>query len=114
MQYFDPIAGAALKETVDGAVADWPGVSARTMFGCPSYRADGVLFAVLVTDGIALTNLDDASREELAEHHPTGPFQAGDRTVTKWVQVDVSDADVDSVLPFVRRSYETALAAADD
>lgn len=80
------------------------------MFGCPSYRAGGTLFAVLVTDGVALTRLLDDRREQVGQSFETGPFQAGDWTVTKWVQVTIDDASrLDALRPFVRASYETAL-----
>lgn len=112
MEYFDADTGRELQEAFEAAVGDWPGVTSRTMFGCPSYQADGTLFAVLVTDGVALTRLPDAERERLAEAFETGPFRAGERTVTKWVQV-ATDADgLDGLLPYVEASYETALAEA--
>jgi hypothetical protein len=109
MQYFDAESGADLKAAFDDLVADWNGVDAKTMFGRPSYRADGTLFAVLVTDGVALTRLPDEWRSELETVFETDPFQAGDRTVTKWVQVPVSGpTDLDALRPYVRASYETA------
>ncbi|WP_276259946.1 TfoX/Sxy family protein [Haloglomus litoreum] len=113
MEYFDADAGRELQEAFERAVADWPDVTNRTMFGCPSYLADGTLFAVLVTDGVALTRLPDAERERLAEAFETGSFQAGERTVTKWVQVPVDADGLDALLPYVEASYETALAEAE-
>jgi hypothetical protein len=114
VKYFDRDDGAALRAAFEETVLDWPGVTATTTFGCPSYRADGTLFAVLVTEGVALTRLPDERREAIAREFATGPFEAGDRTVTKWVQVAVDDAaDLDSLVPHVRASYESALEAAD-
>ena len=111
MQYFDADAGAELKAGFDDLVVDWDGVDSKPMFGCPSYRADGELFAVLVTDGVALTRLPDDRRAALEASFETGPFQAGDRTVTKWVQVPIADAtDLDALRPYVRASYEGARA----
>lgn len=110
MQYFDSDRSADLKAAFDEAVLEWPGVTAHTMFGCPSYRADDTLFAVLVTDGVVLTRLPEEQRGEIEQAFETGPFQAGVRTATKWVQVDVVKAlDLDALLPFVEASYETAL-----
>jgi hypothetical protein len=83
------------------------------MFGCPSYRADGTLLAVLVTDGVALTRLPSDNREQVTHAFEAGPFQAGERTVTKWVQVTVDPEDLDSLRPHVRASYESALAESD-
>lgn len=111
MEYFDEEAGAALRSAFDELVLDWPDVTATTMFGCPSYRADGTLFAVLVTDGVALTRLPHDHREQVAEAFETGPFQAGERTVEKWVQVTIVDvAALESLAPHVESSYEAALA----
>ncbi|WP_435074702.1 TfoX/Sxy family protein [Halorubrum sp. HHNYT27] len=110
MNYFDKEAGAAMKTAFEDAVLDWPAVTATTMFGCPSYQADGTLFAVLVTDGVALTRLDNDHREQVAQTFDTGPFQAGERTVTKWVQVTIDDVDtLDTLVPHIKASYESAL-----
>lgn len=111
MKYFDEEEGAALKAAFDELVAGWPDVTATTMFGCPSYKADGTLFAVLVTGGVALTRLPPDDREQVAESFEIGPFQAGDRTVEKWVQVTIEDvAALESLAPHVEASYEAALA----
>ena len=108
-QYFDPEAGAALQTAVDDLVLSWPAVTTRTMFGCPSYLASETIFAVLVTDGVALTRLSDADRTALEAEFPTEAFQAGDRMVTKWPTVRVTDAEAVSDLePFLRASYEQA------
>ena len=110
MKYFDREGGAALKTAFEGEVLDWPDVIATTMFGCPSYQADGTLFAVLVTDGVALTRLPNDHRERVAQRFETGPFQAGDRTVTKWVQVTIDDVDaLDALVSHIKASYESAL-----
>lgn len=114
MTYFDADEGTELKRAFEDLVLGWPDVTATTMFGCPSYRADGTLFAVLVTDGVALTRLPDDHRDEVARGFETGPFQAGDRTVTSWVQVTVDDATaVDRLAPHVEASYEAAREEAD-
>jgi hypothetical protein len=111
MKYFDRDDGAALKSAFDEVVLDWPDVTATTMFGCPSYRANGTLFAVLVTDGVALTRLPRDHREQVTEAFETGPFEANGRTVTRWVQITVDDgAELDSLVPHVEASYESALA----
>lgn len=113
MTYFDPEGGAALKSRFDELVLDWPGTTATTMFGCPSYQADGTLFAVLVTDGVALTRLPTADREQLVRAFDAGPFRAGDRTVTKWVQITVDGTEIGPLVPYIEASYESALAESD-
>lgn len=110
MKYFDKEEGAALETAFEDVVLNWPDVAATTMFGCPSYQADGTLFAVLVTEGVALTRLPSDHHEQVAQAFETGPFQAGERTVTKWVQVIIEDpAELDDLVPYIKASYESAL-----
>jgi hypothetical protein len=110
VKYFDEEAGAALKAAFEDVVLGWLDVTGTAMFGCPSYQADGTLFAVLVTDGVALTRLPSDHREQVAQAYETGPFQAGERTVTRWVQVTIDDVAVlDSLVPHIRASYKSAL-----
>jgi hypothetical protein len=114
MKYFDKDEGAALKSAFDEVVFDWPNVTAKTMFGCPSYQAEGTLFAVLVTDSVALTRLPSEHRKQVTQAFETGPFQAGERTVTKWVQITINDvAELDSLVPHIKASYASALKESD-
>lgn len=114
MTFFDREKGVALKTAFDDLVLGWPNATATTMFGCPSYQADGTLFAVLVTDGVVLTRLHSDHRDKVEQAFDTGPFQAGDRTVTKWVQVTIEHMnDLDALAPHVKASYESALKESD-
>lgn len=111
MSYYDATTGEGVRRAFDKQVTDWPGVTTRTSFGCPSYSADGTLFAVLVTEGVVLTRLPQDHRDALDASFETGPFEAGGRTVTSWVRVTVDDpSDLDGLLPFVEQSYEAARA----
>jgi hypothetical protein len=111
MTYFDADRGAELRDAVEDAVADWPGVAARTMFGCPTYTADGTIFAVVLTEAVVLTRLSDDRRADLAAITEVEPFRAGGRTVTAWTQVPVEGpAGLDSLRPYLTASYETARA----
>jgi len=114
MTYFDNEEGAALKTAFEDVVLNWPGVTVKTMFGCPSYQANGTIFAVLVTDGVALTRLPGDHREQVERTFESGPFQAGEQTVTKWVQISIDDVvEIDSLVPHIKASYETALEESD-
>lgn len=95
------------------AVADWPGVEERTMFGCPSFTADGELFAVVSNQGVSITKLPEAHRAELEDTVPVSPFDAGGRTVSGWATVPPESAAPEVLEPFLRASYEAALAAAE-
>jgi hypothetical protein len=113
MKLFDADRGGILRETFDRLVADWPGVTRETIFGCPSYRVDGTLFAVLVTDAVALTRLSGEDREELERGFTVAPFRADGRTVSAWTQVLVDDPGrLDALLPYVTASYEAARSSA--
>lgn len=110
MQYFDEVEGAALREAFDELVGGWEEMSTVTMFGCPSYRADGKVFAVLTTDAVALTRLPADARAELEAERETEPFDANGRSVKKWVQVPVDGGSVGEIERYVRTSYEAAVA----
>lgn len=111
MQYFDEQAGAGLREAFDELVGGWEEeVSTVTMFGCPSYRAGGKVFAVLTTDAVALTRLPADTRAELEAELETEPFDANGRVVKKWVKVPVDGGRVEGIERYVRASYEAAVA----
>lgn len=110
MQNFDATEGAALKEAFDDLVGEWEGLSNVKMFGCPCYRSGGKVFAVLTTDAVALTRLPDDVRADLQAERETEPFDVEGRSTKKWVQVPTSAADLEELEPYIRASYETAVA----
>ena len=111
MQYFDEQAGTGLREAFDELVGGWEAeVSTGTMFGCPSYRANGKLFAVLTTDAVALTRLPEDVRADLETERGTGPFDANGRAVRKWVRVPTDGTDLGEIERYVRASYEATAA----
>ncbi|MFC7136103.1 TfoX/Sxy family protein [Halobaculum litoreum] len=106
--YYDEEAVGNLRALCDRVTENWPGVAHTTMFGCPSYTADGTLFAVVSTQGVALTRLPDADRERLAAEVAVEPFAAGARTVDRWAVLPAAvatDCDLDR---YLRASYEAA------
>ena len=79
------------------------------MFGCPCYQVNGKLFTFLVTNGIVMTQLSQADREALAYLPQTSFFRAGKKIAPKWLQVSIKNVrDLDGIMPFVRKSYESA------
>ena len=113
MQFYDSEHASELRAAFEDVVLDWRGVEPMTMFGCPAYRADGVLFALLVTEGVVLTRLPAESRETLEAAFETGPFSGSSRPPKQWVQVVVDAPAMVDLVPFVRDSYEAALAEAE-
>lgn len=110
MIYYVESEAKALRETFERKVLAWPKVTSRKMFGCPSYLADGKLFAFLVTEGVVITQVRKHDREILAEAFETEPFKAGEREISRWLKVTVDDlARLPRVIAYVEKSYETVL-----
>ena len=108
--YYDEEVAGELRSAVATVVSEWPGVAETDTFGCPSFTADGTLFAVVSTQGVAFTQLPDAEKEALAEAYPTESFAPGERRVDSWVVVPRAAAndDPDGLVRFLRASYEAA------
>lgn len=110
METFDEAAGGALKVAFEEVVLDWREVTTPWMFGYPTYKAGGTIFAMVVNDGLVFTRLPDVERERLAGVYQTGPFEAGGQTIGSWVHVVVGADYLDGLVPFVRASHEAALS----
>jgi len=94
----------------DKQVLRWPQVHSKNMFGCPSYQANGNLFAFLVTNGIVITELSQANRDKLSGKHQTNSFQAGKRILKNWINVAVrKKTDLNKIVSFEQESYRSAL-----
>lgn len=106
MSYFDASLAGDLRVRFDALVRDWADVERKTMFGCPAYRVDAEVFAVVVTEGIVLTRLSAPERERLDAAFETRPFYANGRLVSGWVVVP--DPDLEELRPYVVASYEGA------
>ena len=113
MGYYSEEAMTDLRRVFELEVLNWPRVTARAMFGCPSYQVDGRVFAFLVTGGVVLTQLLVSDREALQRQYEVAEFKTGERVLKHWIQVALPDRrQLGYVLPYVRRSYERALARA--
>jgi hypothetical protein len=110
MKYYSEQETKELRLALEAEVLNWPHVSTKKMFGCPCYQAKGKLFAFLVTNGVVITQLQQADRDEMSRQHQTSFFQAGKKTVKNWIRLSIKNKkDLDSVMPFVKKSYEEAL-----
>lgn len=110
MNYYSEAQGGALRAAVEALILPWPDVTARRMFGCPAYTADGRLFVFVVNEGLVLTQLRLRDRQVLAEEFEVEPFKAGERVLNHWLKVGVTDPQkLPRLLRFVQRSYEEAL-----
>ena len=108
-QYDEAIMGG-IRHTLEAEVLAWPQVEKKEAYGCPGYAAGESLFALLVTAGVALTQLDPSQREALEREHPVRPFRAGDRLLQGWAVVPLTDSlEVRQYFPYIRQSYQNAL-----
>lgn len=109
MKTFDADAGAGLKTAFEALVADWAAVTEHAMFGHPSYKAGGTIFALLRTEAVVLTRLPESRRERLAAEFPVQPFEANGGTIERWVVVSAGPDDLANLESYVRASHEAAL-----
>ena len=110
VKYYSEDDAKTMRLAFERKILRWPKVSSKKMFGCPCYKVEDKLFAFLVTDGIVITRLDQADRERLSRKHPTTSFRAGKRRVKNWIKVAIENqTDIDQIMPFLRKSYESAL-----
>jgi hypothetical protein len=94
---------------VEEVVLRWPGVSKKMLFGSPAYVTGKTCFAMMVTGGIILTRLTEAEKERLLKEPNAGYFEGHGRIMKKWVLIRVSSpSDIDTRVPCIRSSYETA------
>jgi hypothetical protein len=109
MKYYSEGEMTHLRGIFEDLVLKWPHVQTKKMFGCPGYQVNGKLFAFLVTNGLVLTKLTPFDREKLSVQYETIPFQAGNRTVQRWIQVPLeTKEDIEKTLPFIQISYTEA------
>jgi hypothetical protein len=98
-----------LRETFEGIVLPWPDVTTKKLFGSPSYITNGTSFAMLVTGGIILSQLDDQRKTALLAEPEADYFVGHGRVMTKWVLVRIRDpGEIERFLPFIEASYAAA------
>ena len=113
MKYYSEKEMRNLRAAFEARVLGWQQVTVRKMFGCPCYKADGKLFAFLVTDGLVITRLSRSEKEALSHLHRTTYFKAGNKTVRSWMEIPAKSVeDFDRLMRYVRKSYEAALRGA--
>jgi hypothetical protein len=102
-----------LEAAVDALVQSWPDVAIGKMFGSRSYRAKGVLFAMIGGEGLILTKLDPQQRAAVVDAHEAHPFVGRGKEVPAWAEFAVADAaGLDRLATLVRNAYDGALSEA--
>jgi hypothetical protein len=110
MKFYDESESAEMRDIFEKEVMGWSRVSKRTMFGCPTYLADGKLFAFLVTNGVVITQIRLRDREEISEIFETEPFTVGEREITRWLKVTIGQPEkTKRIMRLIRKSYQFAL-----
>ena len=109
MKYYTEEDTLDLRLALEKRVLKWPKVTTKKMFGCPCYQVMGKLFAFLVTKGIVITQLDETDILKLSQKYNATFFQSGKKIVKKWIKLSIESKDLDWIMPYVRKSYETAL-----
>lgn len=110
MKYYSEEDTRDLRLAFEKQILCWPRVSTKKMFGCPCYKADGRLFAFLVTDGIVITKLSQPERKTLSHQYQATFFQAGKKVVQNWLRFQLKNQkELDKIMPFVKRSYKSAI-----
>ncbi len=98
-----------LREKFEAIVLQWPDVEKKTLFGSPSYTTRGTSFAMLVTGGFILTQLDGDRKAALLAEPNAEYFVGHGRVMKKWVVVGIRDpAEIERFVPFIEASYAAA------
>ncbi len=112
MKYYVEEGMKELRLSLEDEILPWQHVKATKMFGCPCYRAKGTLFVFLFMDSIVITRLDEKDREKISRQRKTLPFEAANRKIPSWLRITLTDKrDLVKLMPYVKKSYESALKA---
>src|SRR4030042_1660545 len=110
MKYYAEEETKELRLALEEEILSWPHIETRKMYGCPCYKAQGKLFAFLVTKGLVITCPTENDRERVSRLCQTSPFKTGKMTIRGWVRIKIQDErELEKVMPFVRKSYTAAL-----
>ncbi len=112
MKYYDEEQTVQIRQALEKEILQWPGVTAKKMFGSPCFFYGRSFFAFLVTKGIVITKLSEVGRVALAKHADAKPFEmTGARVPKSWIKVSLGKPeDIQKILPFVKKSYATIKA----
>ncbi len=110
MKYYLEEEMRELRSGFENRVLSWPNVTQKKTFGCPSYQASGKTFAILVTKGVLITQMDQAIRDTSSDEHNEGELHTKKRNIEHWVRVPMKDeADMENIMSIVKRSSEIVL-----
>lgn len=109
MPYYSESESQQLREKFEEIVLPWPDVTKKKMFGSPTYSTGGTIFAMLVNEGMVLSQLDEWQKAALLSDPKAEHFVAHGRVIKKWVLIRINNvADIKRYLPFIEASYTSA------
>lgn len=109
MKYYDEEQPGAFRKGLEEKILRWPGVTNREMMGCLCYFYGKKFFAFLVTKGVVITKLPEDDRMKLSKQMGGGVLEMAGRKAKTWVRVPLKKHDdLQTILPFVKKSYEAA------
>jgi hypothetical protein len=109
MKYFDTEKMGQIRDELEKEILRWPGVSSREMMGCLCYLHDRNMIAFLVTDGIVISKLSEQEQKDLSKLSNRMSFKMGGKTIRKPVWQLRTRENLQTILPFLKKSYQTTL-----
>ena len=102
------------REILESEVLHKPEVTTKRMFGCPCYQVKNTLFGFLVTNGLVVTKLPEAEREEALRIPGADFFKPGSRVMRKWVKIPLKGPEaLPDVITWLWKSFEQAKVSTD-
>ena len=94
---------------VDDAVASWPGVRRKRVFGARGFVRGRVMFAFLTGDRVAVKAPTPDDVAALYSRPEVTPFAYNEMVMRAWPLLPLrSDDDLEEALTAARRAYEAA------
>ncbi len=110
MKYYSEEEMKELRSAFENRVLSWPYVTQNKTFGCPCYQTNGKTFAILVTKGVLITQIDQAIRDTPSDEHNDGELHTKKRNIEHWVRIPKKDeADKENIMSIVRKSSEIVM-----
>jgi hypothetical protein len=109
MKYFDTEKMGQIRHELEKEILQWPGVSSREMMGCLCYLHGKSMIAFLVTDGIVISKLSEQEQKDLSKLSRQMSFKMGGKTFRKPVWQLRTRDNLQTILPFLKKSYQTTL-----
>ncbi|MCL7412557.1 MAG: hypothetical protein M8353_02945 [ANME-2 cluster archaeon] len=110
MKYYLEKEMKEIRYAFEKKVLSWPHVTQNMTFGCPSYQTNGKTFAILVTNGVLITRIDEAIEDTHSDPCQDGTNHVKQRNIEHWIRVPMKDKDeVDQIISIVKKSSEIVL-----